>query len=317
MWFSLFLACPGEPDPDDSATGPFAPEGRSGAVGYVSPDGALLHIAGGRIATGPTVDTLSLDLETATWAAGPPSEIPFHRGGLAPDGDGAVVFGGTTDFDQETDTTWTWRPGDEVPWQGQATGPAARSWHGVAAGSGRLWVHGGRQDDGDVVVHEDLWSYDLGVGTWTEHTVPLGGPGALYRHAMTWANGLLWIHGGLDEGGDRQSALWSLDVNGQQWTLQDISGPFPEARGSHVMEVLDGQLWVFGGHATDNAVWLRTLGADTWEEVPSDGGPAPREDAVSAPTPDGASVLLYGGGLADQELASDAWRWEAGAWTEL
>ncbi len=317
MSILLILACNGGPEPDDSAPGAFTPQGRSGSVGFVSDDAASLHVAGGRLATGPTEDTLVLDLATGAWAAGPPSELPLHRAGLVPDTAGAVVFGGTTDFDQETDTTWAWQPGNDTPWQERPTGPPARSWHGVAAGLGQLWLYGGRQDDGDVLVFEDLWAYDLGSGTWTEQTVPPGGPGARYRHALCWANGLLWLHGGLDADDDRRDDLWSLDVSGQQWTLQDHSGPFPEARASHSLEVVGEMLWLFGGDPGDTSVWRLTPGSTTWEEVAQDDGPAARDDHLAAATPDGTAVILFGGDLADQELAGDAWRWEAGAWTRI
>jgi hypothetical protein len=316
MWMIWMLACTGdEPEPE----GPFLPTGRTASVGFVDEQAETLWIAGGRTTSGITDDTLGLDLTTGDWTPGPPSGEPLARAGCAAGGAGAIVFGGTSDFDQETDHTWIWVPGDNMPWAPASTGPPARAWHASAWSAGQLWVHGGRQDDDDVVLFEDLWSYDPTADVWTEHLVSPGGPGGRYRHAMTWLDGQIWIHGGLDVDGERSNKLWSYDVTAAQWQQRELGLPAPSARASHALQTLGDALWLWGGDRTDDSVWIRGASEESWTEITPEVSPPLREDAMTAPVPGGAGLWIFGGELADGSLASDVWQWDptTTGWTEL
>ncbi len=314
IWIWL-LACTDDEPPDT----PEIPGGRAASVGYAADDGTALWIAGGRTASGVTDDTLRLDLLTGELTLGPPAGEPLYRAAAAAGGPGGVVFGGTNGFDQETDHTWLWTPEAEVPWVAGATGAPARSWHASAWGEAQLWVHGGRRDDTDVLVHEDLWAYDPGADVWTETALPSGGPGDLYRHGMAWLDGDLWLFGGLDANGESTQALWRLDRGAGQWVQQELGLPAPGARASHRLLTVDDRLWLWGGDGDDDSVWTRGADDAAWTELPDSDGPLVREDPLIAPLPDGTGVVLFGGDLDGQGVVNDAWTWDAAtqAWTEL
>lgn len=315
MWWIGLLACTGDTPPD----APFVPAGRSGSVAFVDDDGLTLRIAGGRTDSGVSDDTLALDLDTLAWTAGPPAGEPLYRTGGAASGDGAVVFGGTSRFDQESELTWHWRPGDDVPWIAGGSGPPARAWHATTWGDGQLWVHGGRQDDGDVVVFDDLWAYDPTVQVWTEHAVPAGGPTARYRHGLAWLDGDLWVHGGLDAAGDRHNALWRLDQTAGRWVAQELGQSAPAARASHNLAALDGVLWLWGGDPTDTRVWTRGPQDPGWTPHDTEDAPAAREDAAVAALPDESGLLLFGGDREVDGPGNDIWAWDGttSTWSSL
>ncbi len=316
MLLLLTLACTDDEPPET----PFVPTGRAGSAGYVDADG-VLQLAGGRTAAGATDDTLAFDPETGTWTAGPPSGEAFYRGVAHAGGPGGVVFGGTTGFNEETPHTWLWEPGADIPWVPASEEPQGRAWHASAWGDGQLWIHGGRQDDGDVVIFDDLWSYDPGADVWTGHALPTGGPGGLYRHGLAWLEDDLWVFGGLDEDDERNQALWRLDRAAGQWIQQELGLPAPSPRASHRLLSLDDRLWLWGGDDDDDSVWVRAASDQDWTEVEDldDLGPRVREDPVIAPLPDGSGALLFGGDLAGTGAVNDVWRWDVAteAWTEL
>jgi hypothetical protein len=321
MWWicplacTSLIACDGD-EPSDEP--PFTPTGRTASVGHVDASGEILWVAGGLTASGVTDDTLALDLVTGEWTPGPPAGEPAYRAVGTAGGPGGVVFGGTNGLDQESDQVWLWTPGAEVPWVAGSSGPQGRAWHAAAWGDGRLWVHGGRQDDGDVLLFDDLWAYDPGPDVWTEHAVPTGGPGPIYRHGLAWLDGDLWVYGGLDQAGERSQVLWRLMLTEGQWVQQELGLPAPSARASHRLLTVDDALWLWGGD-DDESVWTRGADDDAWLALTLSEGPLPREDALLAPTPDGTSVLLFGGDVDGVGAVGDAWRWDVATatWTEL
>jgi N-acetylneuraminic acid mutarotase len=155
----------------------------------------------------------------------------------------------------------------------------------------------------------DLWKYNITSGQWTwvsgSNLVSQNGtygtlntaaasnvPGAR-DSAVSWidASGNLWLFGGegLDSAGTfgNLNDLWEYTVSTNKWTWKGGSnlvnqsgvygtlnvaaaGNIPGARGFSTVQIISGQVWLFGGFGSDSAGTQSNLN-DLWEYTLSSG----------------------------------------------
>ena len=138
-----------------------------------------------------------------------------------------------------------------------------------------------------------------------------GGPGPIYRQAMAWDSSrrVIWVHGGYDASDSRRDWFWQLSVDTLEWTELDITSA-PPLRASHTMVVTPAGILVWGGNASDTAIWLYDPEADSWSS--SDPAPAPlaRDAQVADISADGLHIWLVGGDPVSEDVpdfVSDVW----------
>lgn len=157
-------------------------------------------------------------------------------------------------FDADT-RTWT-----EIEPVGDAA-PSGRFNHTLVyeEENNRLWLYAGNASTSGAspIVLDDIWSFDIDAGAWTEHTPPTVPPGRMW-HAATFdqTRGQMVIWAGGDDGsfiaGDYHDDVWGYDVEAGDWTeLHDGRGTAPDAR-----------FWGTLVHDTANDVYLSFAGHD-------------------------------------------------------
>ena len=134
---------------------------------------------------------------------------------------------------------WTWMGGDSLgnvqPVYGQVGKPSAQNTPGGRAGAcawrdanGQVWLFAGYT--GDPFGHRnDMWKWDGSAWTWMRGSVrpnefgtydqPTPYPGARSNATYAYANGTLYVFGGIGYGKDNVGQLsdfWKWD--GTQWT---------------------------------------------------------------------------------------------------
>ena len=299
------------------------PVGRYSHIGAVSGDGSRLFIAGG--SDGPTklVDAWSFDLSEHRWTPEAPIPQASHRAiAVGLDEDQALVYGGTSWEEEETSDVHKWNLFTGTWELSQEDAPGPRYKHAAATDGERIWVMGGRNNDGDEpVVYDELWVRD-GSGAW--RSLPMdGSPGPLFRQGLAWDPQLerLWVYGGINDINERSDALYSYAPDSETWELHTPSGDRPPVMASHTLVWLEGRLLAWGGHSSDTQSWTFDTAEQRWQ--PRDQpGPSPRDAQVSLLSPDQAVLYIVGGdnfGASGNDFLSDVWAMNTsdGSWTQL
>lgn len=143
----------------------------------------------------------------------------------------------------------------------------------------------------------------------------------------------LIVFGGFEGTGSVSDALYIMNIATYSWSsinkVEEQSQTFsawPLPRAAHSAQVDAGteSLYVFGGCGSRgtgeeasrlvyfNDLWRFHILSMTWSavELASPLGPAPRAHHASALSPDGASLLVYGGRGDDHRIFSDLWIFE-------
>jgi len=101
----------------------------------------------------------------------------------------------------------------------------------------------------------DLYVLDPASMDWTNLSNAVSGtpPAARAFHGLTSANGMLYVHGGVDVDGNVLSDLHAFDPIAVAWTdlSAQVNGTVPTARCWHGFTSADGKLYVHGGQDTD------------------------------------------------------------------
>ena len=269
-----------------------------------------------------------------------------------PLGPAFYVFGGSTTGWVESARLYRYDiAADSWTLLDDGSGPAPRFKHASALVDGEVWVHGGRDNDGETeVIHSDLWAWRVDGGGWREVETS-GNPGPMHRHAVVWdgPRNLLWVHAGFqpepdagDTGGAdivRTDGLWVLDLDTLEWLEVPSGDEGPPIRASHLATLAGAQLLVWGGHGTDEQVWAYEPGdstdsgaTGTWTGHDASPRPLARDAMVTGTiwSEDGAVVWLAGGDPASEDVPNfvmDVWKLDASgiagpdatspAWTEV
>ncbi len=318
--FSFLLACPG---PVDSAD-PEQPNFRYSHAGGLDESGRYLHVVGGSGLGGKESrnNAWRYDLDQGGWErlSDPPAYV--FRASWARGGQSAWVHGGAGADNADTDQLLEWDLDTDL-WRvvepvGELPSPRfkeAASWAGD-----RVVVYGGRSTEGEPHNFGELWTFDPPTESWAEldHT---DGPGALTRTALAWDEdrGRLWLQGGIDDENERHGWLWWVDLETGVWTQATADGEGPGKRASHTLALIQGSLYVWGGNAQDEDVWVFDPDAGTWTAISAE-GPAGRDAQVTGVGD--AGFVVFGGDPYSDELpdfTNDLWSFDTGSqtWTRL
>jgi len=304
------------------------PVGRYSHIGVLDHESNQLHIAGGSDLESYFVDAWSFDLAGLTWSPEAPIPQATHRAvAVGTSNRKARVFGGTTWEEQESDDLFEWDL-ETGSWNliqtSESPRPTPRYKHASAWDGQKMWIMGGRENDGELpVVLDELWSLDSSE-TWQTHATT-GGPGPLFRQGMAWDSTRegLWVYGGIDDEGDRSDHLYFFDATADRWNEIVPSGNRPLQKASHSMVYTHGGLIVWGGHASDTASWRFDIATDTWTERDTEPSPSPRDAQVTVLSEDGNTLYIMGGDNfetdAHDDFLSDVWAMDTatGEWTLL
>jgi hypothetical protein len=193
------------------------PLSRYGSCAALGPDGGLWISHGFTSDEGRFFDTRVYDFTTGKWTDVTPAETPvlrcLHDCLWTPDGR-FLLYGGQTTGAPAIGDLWSLEPAADAPgtWtQLPKPEPEARQSYALASEGGRAYVFGG----GDAKRQEldDLWTLDLGSGTWTELEPEGDRPGGRSGAALVSdpARGRLLLFGGT-AGGAGLAELWALSL---------------------------------------------------------------------------------------------------------
>jgi N-acetylneuraminic acid mutarotase len=167
---------------------------------------------------------------------------------------------------------------------------------------------------------DDLWSYDVACGTWTQLGMQEA-PGAQGEYAATFdtkRNRMILIAGqkGTATSPPLVEEVWAYDTAAMMWTQLKPTGS-PGARVGHraIYDAAHDRVVMFGGEKSINFNAADMLG-DTWTldfTSSADGawlelagtGPTKRRDAALAT--DGNRVVLFGGASDFATYQNDVW----------
>ncbi|XP_068169949.1 kelch domain-containing protein 4 isoform X1 [Antennarius striatus] len=158
-------------------------------------------------------------------------------------------------------------------------------------------------------LYNDLFFYNIKKNCWVKSDIPNPPPPRCSHQAVVvpQGGGQLWVFGGefASPNGEQfyhYKDLWVLHLATHTW--ENIKAPGgPSGRSGHRMILSKRQLLVFGGfHESTrdfiyyNDVYSFSLDTFTWSRVtPSGSAPSPRSACQMTSTPDGTSVIIYGG----------------------
>ena len=217
-----------------------------------------------------------------------PGPSPRGRHMMTASGDAVWVFGGRwRSFGAESGTYTLY---DDL-WRFDI---ASRTWELVDGGGGPdaringvleydasrdvIWLMGGNTSasGGSYFPQNDVWSFDIASGTWTEHTISGDAPEPRLFHTgiVDASRDQLVITGGSDDSAFTgvvfyYDDVWALDLDSLTWSeIHDGGSDAPDGRfwGRWVHDLEQDVYVLFAGHdATD--VGNRN---DSWEFVPGD-----------------------------------------------
>ena len=153
-----------------------------------------------------------------------------------------------------TDNSWSVRSGD---------GSALRYFAASAVVNGSLYILGGTTDFENLLGRSDrVDAYDPMTNTWVQKA-PL--PTPLARAGAGVVNGILYVAGGLDDGG-ASSRLFAYDPSTDSWAER---AQMPDGRMDVGVGVVNGILYVLGGYSPANGSHVDRLTAydpttDSW-----------------------------------------------------
>lgn len=171
--------------------------------------------------------------------------------------------------------------------------PNGRWGHTGAVINGKIYIFGG--SDG-YSIRNDLHIYDPELNTWSSIN-PSGTLEPRRSHTASVIAGKLYIFGGLQSNvTTRRNDLHVYDPATNAWSEITSNGSLPSARFSHTASVVDGKLYIFGGHDgslhNDLHVYDPTL--NTWSPITPGGTPPTARQGFSTSVAAG-KIYIFGG----------------------
>ena len=240
-----------------------------GGLGFTSAGGKL-YVFGGYTDNGLVNDLHVYDPAATAWAnlsavaEGAAPAVRYEHG-FASAGGELYVHGGEdgdgnplSDFHSFDPAARVWT---DLSGAVQGTPPTASYSHGFASAGGRLYVHGGVGENNNLL--SDLHVFDPAAIVWKDLSGVAEGapPAARWGHGFTSAGGRLYVHGGVDAGGNLLSDLHSFDPAAMVWTdlSAALAGTLPTPRCSHGFAAAGARLYVHDGYGSAGSPGKRGL----------------------------------------------------------
>ena len=241
-----------------------------------------------------------------------------------------VLFGGRDGEGTPLGDTWLFDLAAGIWEQAAGAGPEPRFGHAVAVDqeARALYLFGGQAG---AAFYNDVWRFDLEEGAWSRLETDAGAAPAPRYGTSAVLDGeghLLVSHGFTDAG--RFDDTWSLDLATNAWT--DVSPAAGETRPlkrclhEAVWDAAGERMLLFGGCASGfgpcplGDLWAFDPAGQSWSDLTSAAGPAPRSNPALAVDLGNERALLVAGST-DAGYAFDLWTLPLGgeevAWEEL
>ncbi|KAI8336260.1 hypothetical protein BC941DRAFT_377122 [Chlamydoabsidia padenii] len=124
--------------------------------------------------------------------------------------------------------------------------PTSRSNHCSVMVDNKIFIFGGGNHQ---QLFNDIWSYDIQKNTW--YCIPATGfiPSPRHYCAVSLVNGVIYVHGGINEHGQEIQDLYGFKIKNSRWYMFQNMGKAPSARYGHTMTPVGSKLYVIGdGH---------------------------------------------------------------------
>jgi N-acetylneuraminic acid mutarotase len=172
---------------------------------------------------------------------------------------------------------------------------------------------------GDIVLFNDLWSWNYFSRRWTLLTNNTGPSPRTYASGA-YLNGNMYILGGvIDPYFDVGNDLWSFNTFTNTWTQLIANGNInsPPARGTYQLQpsILDNKLYLNGGEGaaaagfpTLNDTWMYDPFLNSWTDItpPASENLNPGHDNYQGSTLVANKMVIYGGETPGSSAGCDA-----------
>ena len=216
-------------------------------------------------------DTWVFDFDTKTWTEKHPPVTPDARAGFGMtfvyNDDKVLLFGGTSETDNELQDTWIYDLGDNE-WTeiNTAIKPPKRNFHDLASvyNDDKIVLFGGKNYLLDTYFN-DTWVYDVSEERWSPKN-PANKPRDRAVHAMDAIYGTdkIVLHGGgIGAPSTRANETWIYDLKNNTWT-QQFPVPHPSKRSYHDIAAVHGtnKMILFSIRGDDEEESNRTYAAE-------------------------------------------------------
>ena len=161
------------------------------------------------------------------------------------------ILGGWNGSENLKDVWKTEIQGSNLNWSEVTTSNiwSARSEHSSVVFDGKIWVLGGKTDDGN---ENDVY-YSSNGSDWNTATTNAAWS-ARSKHSSVVFDNKIWVLGGDD--GNKKNDVW-YSSNGITW--RKVTSDLWSARSDHTSIVFNDKIWVLGGNTDDgneNDVWF-------------------------------------------------------------
>ncbi|MGB2694539.1 MAG: kelch repeat-containing protein [Dehalococcoidia bacterium] len=198
--------------------------------------------------------------------------------------------------------------------------PTARRDQSMVSDGKRVYVFGGRNGDaGDL---NDLWTFDLKAGTWTE-VAAADGPSPRHGHNAAWDTdrGRMVIFGG-QQGDAFFNDTWAFEPPGGAWSQLSTGAPTPQPRYGAGAALVPGGLFFVTHGFTDQGrfddSWQFDFSQDTWTSISPNGDrPIKRCLMRSAWDPGRERLLLFAGQTDGTPFLDDLWALTPNGWQQI
>ncbi|MCH8814636.1 MAG: hypothetical protein IH957_05975 [Chloroflexi bacterium] len=197
--------------------------------------------------------------------------------------------------------------------------PPPRRDHSLVTDGTSIFLFGGRGASGEL---NDLWTYDLASGVWTEINSP-NPPSARFGHNAVYSevDSRMVIFGG-QAGSQFFGDTWAFTPDADSWAESEIPGDSPAARyGAAATHDPSGRLIVSHGFTSSGRfddTWALALFTSNWTELARKAERPVERCLVRGVWDSGANRFLIFGGQSNQApFLGDLWSFDGASWTEI
>lgn len=217
---------------------------RAGGGGQI---GNKIYITGGRDSASTTLNTChEFDLDTKTFTTKANMPAAYWSVASAVAGGRLYIIGN----ENQTGSAYEYNPATDS-WKTKATLSAGRGWACAAGANGKVYVMGGS----GTTTFNDCWCLDPVANTWTQKA-NMPGP-RIYSTAIAHNDRVIYVVGGSTDGAvAADNLIYAYDIAANTWSTET---PKPTASGWHMLNVVDGAMYVAYGSNCTTPTYLTNL----------------------------------------------------------